>query len=835
MERMILTLLVFISAFAGFNAEATTLENVPFKSQSPPGDWANNMNCGPTSAVMVAGYYTSFTPTEQTVKSVLDWMYATRLITPQAEAEYYDGNSTNIRHLRSILRDFYLLPEAVAEGNRNWEFLKQTIDSGNPVIVAVTIQMNPAKKGHFMVVLGIEGDEVIVHDPGKTAGAFKRYPKQQLLASWATSGNAVVYVDRKSSAPTWHPDGTLIKLAAEPKVYLLIRGAAYWIENEAVFRSHSFDWNRIITVTPEELACYPYGGKIDWQPYRELFSVNGTIYMMEKQSASSGSCALYRFSSRKSYESWTLPGTVVPLTQNIANARYFLTCSDNGTLYARHGTLLKPDFPLVSYGSGVMFVMENEATIRPFESEAVFNALGYSRLPAMTLNQADFNASFRSFGQMIRVSDTTTCFSGNDAGDGGNNADTSDYDGDGISAAQGDCNDYDASVFPGAIETCDFQDNDCDGVIDECPDAEVCINGHCSVAEPELPPEEPVVPEEPEQPEPGPDLAAAEAFVDSAPSDRVVCAIACPAGYTAFAWYGISETETGQVAYINASEDQICERGNPWLDFNCACDEPELWACFDWMAAEVFCNRSANIGAGIVHPVGEGEIWFSDFVCYEEPVVPDEPEVIDQPEEPADAGQIIEPEETEPDAGVVQPDTSVQEPVQQTDAGNPQPDIQTVPTDPVDTGCPEPPETDTGNPEPDLQSPGEPDVYIEPQATPDAGVQPEPDIPEEPPVQPENLRCTVTCPADMTAYVWYGSFGASVGNPVDLDLPVRTVCERGRPWVDFNCACEFPYSWACYDWTVAEVQCNYPVSVIAGIVGAPGSGEIWVSRLNCSE
>ncbi len=41
-------------------------------------------------------------------------------------------------------------------------------------------------------------------------------------------------------------------------------------------------------------------------------------------------------------------------------------------------------------------------------------------------------------------------------------ADLADLDGDGA-AAENDCDDLDASVFPGAVETCNAVDDDCDG------------------------------------------------------------------------------------------------------------------------------------------------------------------------------------------------------------------------------------------------------------------------------------------------------------------------------------------------------------------------------------
>ena len=51
--------------------------------------------------------------------------------------------------------------------------------------------------------------------------------------------------------------------------------------------------------------------------------------------------------------------------------------------------------------------------------------------------------------------------------DGGGEAEEVDFDGDGFLASEGDCNDTDAAVFPGAEESCNEVDDDCDGDIDE--------------------------------------------------------------------------------------------------------------------------------------------------------------------------------------------------------------------------------------------------------------------------------------------------------------------------------------------------------------------------------
>ena len=44
-----------------------------------------------------------------------------------------------------------------------------------------------------------------------------------------------------------------------------------------------------------------------------------------------------------------------------------------------------------------------------------------------------------------------------------------DFDGDGWTEEEGDCNDDNIAIFPGAPEKCDREDNDCDNDSDEEP------------------------------------------------------------------------------------------------------------------------------------------------------------------------------------------------------------------------------------------------------------------------------------------------------------------------------------------------------------------------------
>lgn len=65
----------------------------------------------------------------------------------------------------------------------------------------------------------------------------------------------------------------------------------------------------------------------------------------------------------------------------------------------------------------------------------------------------------------------TACADAPDAPDADVAADTDplemDNDGDGVTELAGDCDDTNASTFPGGLETCDNLDNDCDGEADD--------------------------------------------------------------------------------------------------------------------------------------------------------------------------------------------------------------------------------------------------------------------------------------------------------------------------------------------------------------------------------
>ncbi len=696
MRKAIVFCLVVL--FSG-SALGFTLDGVPFKSQSPPGDWNQNMNCGPASVLMVGAYYQHFQPGSEDLEAVLDWLYEAGYISPQPGAEYYDGNLTNANILENLLTGFFNLDPVIKKNSNDWNYLGEKLQQGNPIIVGVNVDLNPQKMGHFMVVVGQNLDQIIVHDPGRTQGEYRAYPRDQFEASWATSGYVSLVVD--ISPVTWHPDGSLVQVAGENQVYLLDQGRRHWIFDEQVFNALHYDWQKIISISQAELDCYDDGGQIDWQPYHELFRVGETYYLLEKSSVDSVNGAIYEFASTAAFNSWNIPGYIQDLASDQAETQYFSHFDYGGLLYLRHGTLVKPGFDLPGYGPGVVFVCDADGYLLSFESWDLFTQMGYDQLPIILLGEQEFYASYLGISEMIDQTKASQCLNGSFSAQGGsqeiiladNDDDGYDYQEDcndnnpqinpgqseicdgldnncndlideGLLNACGDCgpepeevcdgldNDCDGLIDEGLLnacgdcgpepeEVCDGLDNDCDGLIDEgdlCLGDQICLNGYCQnqtqEPEPDDPPEDP--PEEepepiqddppPEDPpeenqDPGQDDPPPEEQTIDPPEEEpeiIECTVTCPGDMQAFIWYASFGEETGaSTVTMSATKQEICLRGQPWIDFNCAGQNP-LWSYYDPGLAQIDCNVDYELKIpGIIDSGGEGEVWFTSISCWQ--------------------------------------------------------------------------------------------------------------------------------------------------------------------------------------------------------------------------
>ena len=600
MKRLLLSC-VFVLLWP-FGLEAKVLlDDVPFISQSPPGDWSKNMNCGPASVVMLASYYENFQPSELETKDVLDWLYEKNYISPQPDAEYYDGNGTNMLTLVNILQGFYDFDQVVKKNINDLTYLKDSLTKGNPVIVAVHVMMNPNKMGHFMVVVGIdlEAGTIHVHDPGKTKGELNSYPIDQFITSWKDSNYASMVIN--NSPVTWHPDGTLLKAVGDNKVFVIDNAQKRWVLNEEIFNSFGFDWQKIITVTQAEMDCLNSGPDLDHLVHRELFEVNGFFYLMEKENENSDSCAVYLFSSELSLNSWTLPGQINSISPEVASSQYLDPCVDGGLLYIRPGSLVKPLFSSPDFGEGAVFVSLPAGELRAFLDWSTFVNMGYDLLPLTLVTKDQFYSIYQFIGDPISALDAAQCLSGSDQYLGSPEL-TIDGDQDGYTMKE-DCDDTDPLVNPGQPESCNGIDDDCDNLVDEIEECQ---------PEPEEPePEDPVEPEDPEDPEEPVEPEEPE------PAEIVQCTVTCPEKMNAYIWFGSSGEVSGPTAMMQTTQDEICLRGQPWIDFNCACTWPNEWSCFDPTVAEVECSHKFDLEVpGVIDFVGEGEIWFTEFSCF---------------------------------------------------------------------------------------------------------------------------------------------------------------------------------------------------------------------------
>lgn len=689
---------IFVTLFStrGFAAEKYLLGDAPFISQSPPGDWAYNMNCGPTTALILAGYYTQTKPQSTDIKKMLDWLYQEKYIFPQTVegAEYYDGNATSAGTIASILAKYLKLGSVIKKNANDWDYLKKELDKGNPVIVGVNIKLNASAKGHFMVLVGLKDyddeaieDEVILHDPGRTEGAFKLYPRSQFESSWATSGYVSLVV--RSAGATWFPNGSLIQVHGDSKVYVVIDGKLYWINDETVFNALNFDWQKIIFAKKKALDCLEVAGTIDWVPYRELFSVGSDIYLMEKNSFDATTCATYRFSSIASYNSWNIPGQIAALSGAQAQAKYFSACATGGVLYLKSGTLVKPNFTPPGFGPGVVFLATDGGILQAFDSWRSFYLFDYENSPLMLVAESLFEESFASFGESLTVAESQQCLK-NPLGISGGPEEDSDQDG--YTVVSGDCDDSNSEINPGAQELCDGMDNDCNGVTDGF-------------------------------------------FGDE-------CNLLCGKGQR----------------YCDAGKWTWCKLVEPNVEIDDGIDND--------------CDGLIDEGFDI-------------------------------------------PEDTDPkDADIDKDGYSVN----QGDCDDWEPTVNPghkETCDLLDNDCDF--EIDEG------ADCGQGKVCV-------AGVC----VATTEPVA-DKLSCTVSCQADMKAYVWFGVNGVVSGNPAVAVFSEETLCERGAAWIDFNCACLKPQEWACFDWQKATVKCSAPVEVKKGTIDYVGEGEAWFTGIDCSK
>jgi hypothetical protein len=176
---MLLALLLPINVFS------KKINDVSFISQVPPGIWTQTLNCGQTSYLMIDSQLKGYRPTSDMIKDIDDWLF-NKYGDPIRD---YNGSVTNVNKIKSIAINYgnHKQENIEISTNGDLEVLKQRLDRGDLIIVAVFISMGliDYNNGHFMVVTGYDDTHFYFNDPGKTLGKDNKYRTEDFIAAWA--------------------------------------------------------------------------------------------------------------------------------------------------------------------------------------------------------------------------------------------------------------------------------------------------------------------------------------------------------------------------------------------------------------------------------------------------------------------------------------------------------------------------------------------------------------------------------------------------------------------------------------------------------------------------
>jgi len=132
--------------------------------------------CGPTSLRMIYTYYGRNESTRDIANRIYDWKghtgtYSTSIVS--------DANKHGF-------------PGTYIKTSCDFEFLEARLNEGKPVIVNVDVSY---KYGHYMVLVGLEGDRVILNDP-YYKGVRREMSRSAFLADWDGRSRRCIVVQK---------------------------------------------------------------------------------------------------------------------------------------------------------------------------------------------------------------------------------------------------------------------------------------------------------------------------------------------------------------------------------------------------------------------------------------------------------------------------------------------------------------------------------------------------------------------------------------------------------------------------------------------------------------
>lgn len=162
--------------------------SIKFIAQGKAGGWPGNMNCGQACLVMAKSYFFGEDPSVEDILNINQYL---------GKNEKGGKGSSSSELVRSAENLFDL---RARRSKSNWESIKEEIDQGRPVIVAVTAKFLKSRKyqypgAHFVLATGYTDTHVIVNDPGTHQGVNFQYSLQEFRQASKAQDNEVVFFD----------------------------------------------------------------------------------------------------------------------------------------------------------------------------------------------------------------------------------------------------------------------------------------------------------------------------------------------------------------------------------------------------------------------------------------------------------------------------------------------------------------------------------------------------------------------------------------------------------------------------------------------------------------
>lgn len=200
-----------------------------------------------------------------------------------------------------------------------------------------------------------------------------------------------------------HPHGSILRTQSNPDLYLIENGQKHKFESFNVWVANGQPDNLVLYVSQEELNGYLTGNQVvlrypDYSsnfvrdPSDQLFKVSGqgsTVWLFDSSQGKKR-----KFILNQVYNSWKYSGSIPTLLPT----KFPANQSTGEQVYFRDGTLIK--------GSAATIYVISQGYARPFESQQVFNALGYNTSNIISLPQSNINNKVGFIGNGTMLTST---------------------------------------------------------------------------------------------------------------------------------------------------------------------------------------------------------------------------------------------------------------------------------------------------------------------------------------------------------------------------------------------------------------------------------------------